>query len=338
MSARSCSHAQLDLFQSSTARSQPQVVGSAVVPPALWEIALRFPACVYLGTSSWTFPGWQGVLYDRNASQSHLARYGLAAYAQHPLLRAVGIDRTYYAPIAAADFAVYAAAVAEEFRFLVKAHAWCTHVYVPHQGRSERQSRERNAFFLDPAYATEHVVAPYVEGLGSKAGPLLFQFPPQNVQAIGGPQRFAERLHDFLKALPQGPLYAVEVRNVELLVSTYAEVLADVGACHCYKVHPRMPTVQEQLQIVPCTYAPAFVARWMLHPRLGYDAARVRYEPFDRMVDADPVSRATMAALCLEAAAANRPAFVIANNKAEGSAPLTLFRLAEQIIETQPTA
>ena len=49
-----------------------------------------------------------------------------------------------------------------------------------------------------------------------------------------------------------------------------------------------MPTVQEQLQIVPCTHAPAFVARWMLHPRLGYDAARVRYEPFDRMVDADP--------------------------------------------------
>jgi uncharacterized protein YecE (DUF72 family) len=30
-----------------------------------------------------------------------LARTGLRAYAQHPLLRSVGIDRTYYAPIQA---------------------------------------------------------------------------------------------------------------------------------------------------------------------------------------------------------------------------------------------
>lgn len=65
---------------------------------------------------------------------------------------------------------------------------------------------------------------------------------------------------------------------------------------------------------------------------LGYDAARLRYEPFDRMVDADPVSRSAIAAMCLDAAANVRPAYVIANNKAEGSSPLTLFRLAEQIV------
>jgi uncharacterized protein YecE (DUF72 family) len=58
---------------------------------------------LYLGTSSWTFPGWQGLVYDRAASASVLARYGLAAYARHPLLRTVGLDRTFYAPIAADD-------------------------------------------------------------------------------------------------------------------------------------------------------------------------------------------------------------------------------------------
>jgi hypothetical protein len=155
---------------------------------------------------------------------------------------------------------------------------------------------------------------------------------PQDVQAIGGPQRFAERLHAFLHALPQRPLYAVEVRNAELLGPTYVNALADVGACHCYNVHPSMPAIREQLHLVPCMAAPALVVRWMLHSGLGYEAARLRYEPFDRVVDADPLRRTTIAAMCLEAAAANRPAFVIANNKAEGSAPLTLFRLAACLV------
>jgi uncharacterized protein YecE (DUF72 family) len=147
-----------------------------------------------------------------------------------------------------------------------------------------------------------------------------------------GTQRFAERLSAFLQALPRGPLYAVELRNTELLVPAYVDALTDAGVCHCYNVHPRMPAVQHQAQSVAAATAPALVVRWMLHPRWGYDAARVRYQPFDRIVDADPASRAAIAALCLETAAAGRPAYVIANNKAEGSAPLTLFRLAEQIV------
>ena len=42
-----------------------------------------------------------------------------------------------------------------------------------------------------------------------------------------------------------------------------------------------------------------------------------------------------LARLCLSAAAAGQPAFVIANNKAEGSAPLTLIKLATLIADEQ---
>jgi hypothetical protein len=74
------------------------------------------------------------------------------------------------------------------------------------------------------------------------------------------------------------------------------------------------------------------VVRWMLHRTLSYDAARRRYHPFDRLVDADLHSRAAITGLCLEALASNRAAFVIVNNKAEGSAPLSVGKLAEQIV------
>src|SRR5215470_6896343 len=104
----------------------PSGVGTAAVSPAIAAVARCLPSHLYLGTSSWAFPGWQGLVYDRAASASALARHGLAAYAAHPLLRTVCIDRTFYAPLSATDLAAYAAVVPDDFRFMVKAHAWCT--------------------------------------------------------------------------------------------------------------------------------------------------------------------------------------------------------------------
>jgi hypothetical protein len=71
----------------------------------------------------------------------------------------------------------------------------------------------------------------------------------------------------------------------------------------------------------------------MLHSGLGYEAARERYAPFSRIVDEDPDTRSALAALCVEQIASGGIVIVTANNKAEGSAPETLFRLAGLIVE-----
>lgn len=312
---------QLDLF----GEVQP-----AAVPAELAAVAARLPERIRIGTSSWSFPGWAGIAYQGVVPQPRLARSGLAAYARHPLLRAVGIDRTYYGPIEAADFAAYAAAVPERFRFLVKAHEACTVSRFPTHARYGAQRGQANPLFLDPDYAAAAVVAPVLEGLGEKAGPLLFQFPPQDVAALGGADRFAQRLHAFLAELPRGPLYAVELRNAELLHPAYFDALADVGACHCVNAHPTMPDVASQARAALAARPPALVVRWMLHRGFAYETARDRYAPFDRLVDEDEPTRAAIARQC---AAAGIPSFVIINNKAEGSAPLSAFRLAARIAE-----
>jgi len=339
MATRREADTQLDLFgageprPASSEASSPRLgpVGPSAVPPALAAIAADVPPTVRLGTSSWAFPGWAGIVYDRPASPTRLARDGLAAYARHPLLRAVGIDRTYYAPISAAAFAAYAAVVPDNFRFLVKAHELCTIARFPRHARYAAHAGEHNVLCLDAAYATDEVVGPFMEGLRDHAGPLLFQFPPQDVVALGGPSRFAERVHTFLRALPRGPLYAVELRNRELLTDAYVAALADVGACHCLNAHPSMPPVRAQADWLGPPEPRALVIRWMLASGYAYEAAKAHYQPFDRLVDEDAVTHDAIADLCLAAAAAARPAFVIINNKAEGSAPLSAFRLAERI-------
>jgi uncharacterized protein YecE (DUF72 family) len=336
MARRTQAQPQLDLF-ASPATPLP-VVGAAAVPLPMVVLAHRLPHGIYLGTSSWTFPGWQGLVYDRAASANVLARDGLAAYAQHPLLRTVGIDRTFYAPLSAADYAAYAAAVPDDFRFLVKAHVWCTQPTLRDPGHAGWRRHTPNAYFLHPDYATEHVVEPCRAGLGPKAGPILFQFSPLDVRALGGPQHFATRLHAFLEALPHGPVYAVELRNHQLLSPAYREVLTDLGMCHCFNIHPSMPALREQMRLLPPETMPALVVRWMLHPARRYEEAKTRYQPFDHIVDDDCDNRQTITRLCLAALAAGRPGFVITNNKAEGSAPCTVFKLAECIVQTTAAA
>ncbi|MFH0944976.1 MAG: DUF72 domain-containing protein [Planctomycetota bacterium] len=321
---------QLRLFADDEVKPAPGV--EPVAPdPELRELASRLPDQLRLGTSSWSFPGWKGLVYRKKVSAKRLSKEGLSAYASHPLFRTVGLDRTHYAPMSAEEFRAHADQVPDDFRFLVKAHEACTLLRFPQHPRYGRLKGKENDRFLDPEYALREVVQPVLSGLGEKAGPILFQVAPQSFEPIGGNGAFIERLHEFLGSLPQGPLYAVEIRNRELLRESYAAALKDRDAVHCLNALERMPSLDEQWHLARVGQARAMVIRWMVHPTLDYDQAKQRYEPFDRLVDEDPRTRATISELVLGAAEAGQPIYVIVNNKAEGSSPLSILELARTI-------
>ncbi len=310
-------------------RGQFDLFGAAAgvepAPAAASHAALRarIPARIRLGTSSWSFPGWAGIVYDRPHTEQALARDGLAAYARHPLLRTVSIDRTYYAPIETQAFAAYAAAVPEDFRFVVKADRLLTDPDAPATTTGTR--------FLDAEHAATAVVRPAVLGLGERLGAIVFQFSPRSAASHGGRIHFAAGLREFLAALPRGPRYAVELRTPELMTTAYAAALDDAGAAHCYTVHASMLPLHEQLQRIPPQANPLLIVRWMLHAGLDYEGARARYAPFDRLVTEDPATRNEIARAAVACAREEQDVIVCINNKAEGSAPLSAIRLAEAI-------
>ncbi len=315
--------AQLGLFPDLVESAPPERVGPARPAAEAASLAASLPRGLRLGTSSWSFPGWAGIVYAAPATEADLARHGLAAYARHPLLRTVCIDRSYYRPVEERTFARWASEVPEDFRFVVKADRRLV--------EPEGPGGEPSPGFLDPALAADDVVGPALAGLGPKLGPILFQLPPRPAAAFGGPGRFARRLRAFLDALPPGPAYAVELRTPGLLGPAYAEALDAAGASHAYAVHPAAPTLDAQTSLIPPHRQPLLLVRWMLRRALGYEEAKRRYAPFDRLVDEDPATREEIVRMALDALVAERDAFVIANNKAEGSSPLTLFRLAGRI-------
>jgi uncharacterized protein YecE (DUF72 family) len=321
---------QLPLFPNGNAASgapEPELVGPAAVGSDVLELASSLPSKLHLGTSSWFFPGWRGLVWDRAADETTLSRHGLAAYARHPLFTTVCIDRAFHAPLERAQYAAYAGQVPPTFRFVVKAPASVTQSWL----RDRDGKPQGNPTFLDASAAIAQLVTPAMDGLGDKAGPLLFQFPPLGRAHMRDPRRFLERLRAFLTALPQGPFYAVEVRDGALLSRRFFATLREAGAHYCVAVHPRLPAVAVQAAAMAGAGPAPLVVRWNLNPREEYEAAKARYAPFDRLIDPDVTTRESIARLVAAALRAGEPAYVIANNKAEGSAPLTLTRLAAAI-------
>jgi uncharacterized protein YecE (DUF72 family) len=298
--------------------------------------APALPGDIRLGTSSWFFPDWRGLVYGGVHPQVALSKKGLVAYAQIPLLRTVSLDRTFYGPITAIEYARYAAQVPDHFSFVVKAPALvCDAVTRDEDGRG----KVPNPHFLDPAIAAREFVVPCVGGLGAKAGPLVFQVSPLPRGFVQGGPILIERLGAFFAALPgelagQRPLYALELRNAELLTPRLIRMLRDNGIRYCIGLHDRMPEVERQeaaLAALDGDVPGELVVRWNLHRGFRYQAALQRYEPFDRLVDEDPETRRILARMAQRAFKAGRKVWITANNKAEGSAPLSLLKLAEEI-------
>ena len=301
------------------------------------------PGDIRLGTSSWFFPGWRGLVYGGVYPQTALSKNGLSAYAQIPLLRTVSLDRTFYAPISTIEYARYAAQTPSHFSFVVKAPALvCDAVMRDEEGRG----KVANPHFLDPAIAAREFVVPCVEGLQTKAGPLVFQVSPLPRGLVEEAATLVERMAAFFAALPRtlgrcDPIYALELRNAELLTPRLMRMLREQGIRYCVGLHDRMPEVERQEQALTALDGETpgdLIVRWNLHRGFRYQAARQRYEPFDKLVDEDPETRRILARMAARAFGAGRKVWITANNKAEGSAPLSLAKLAEEIKAAIPAA
>ena len=283
------------------------------------DLARKLPGGLRFGTSSWTFPGWAGVVYDREATPSLLASHGLGAYARHPLLRCVAVDRTYYGPLEAATFRRFHDATPTDFRFVVKLDRRLVFTGGPGSDPD---------VFLNPAWAREYGVEPALTGLGDKLGALLLQFPPLDPGAMGGPRAFAERLYRFLDPLPREAPVVVEIRTPALLTEDYAQALRFGGGRHGYVVHPEMSDLHTQAATIQPRVDGHNLIRWMLQPGHRYAQARDAWAPFNELQRPDAVRRTEVAELAHRAAQAGGQVLVIINNKAEGSAPRSVEALA----------
>lgn len=307
-----------------------KVLPEAVVADADLTLAQKLPPRIYFGTSSWSFPGWTGIVWQGTHSEAMLAEHGLGALSRHPLLGCVGVDRGFYTPVPAEAWRRYRAQVAPGFLLVPKAWGEVTMAVFPNHPRYGERAGRANPSFLDPTITREQIVTPYLEEMGPHAGPIVFEIPPFPATQVDA-RRVADALDRLFSELPSHGRYAVELRTRQLLTPRYLRVLAAHGVGHVLNYWSAMPTVGEQLTLPGILTAPFVVSRLMLPPGERYDERRAEMAPFDHIVDPQPQMREDIAALIARARAEDREVFVIVNNKAEGSAPLTIRALIERV-------
>jgi uncharacterized protein YecE (DUF72 family) len=297
-------------------------------------VARRLPEKVFFGTSSWSYPEWEGIVYSRRRTPSQLAREGLSEYARHPLLTTVGIDRSFYAPIPRADLERYAGQLPAGFPCCLKAPQAVTSAVIA--GPAGQGSRRGNPDYMEPARFLEEIAAPVLEVFEDHAGPVILQFPPAPPALRLAPEAFAARLDRLLAALPKTLSCAVELRDPALLTKDYRDALASNGVAHVYNYSGTMPMPAEQAEIVPIDTAPFVVVRLLMPPGNRYEERRDALAPFNRLSAPDEEMRREVVALALGATATGRPVSILVNNKAEGCSPLTIRALAEMMAESPP--
>ena len=292
------------------------------------------PLLVRFGTSTWTYEGWQGLVYHKAYAPNRFKQECLAEYSQYryrgePLFGTVGFDQTFYRPASPAQLTSFAHQLPSGFEVCSKVWEEITVPVFAAHPRYGKKMGQANPAFLDADRFLEQVLPPYSEAFGTHTGPFLFEFQRT------GPDRdtFLPQLDRFFSRLPKDFSYAVEVRDVSLLTPEYHELLKAHGLSHVYNHWTHMPALRQQhVRLGELFTAPFVVMRLLTPIGMPYENAVRIARPYNRLVQVLPEMRADVMRLIRQALAEQRKVFVLVNNRAEGCAPLTIQALFDQLI------
>ena len=171
---------------------------------------------LYLGTCGWSYADWEGAIYPPGTTPAGR----LAEYVKH--FTTVEIYSTLYGTPRETTVERWRKVAPCGFLYAAKFPHVITH--------------ERN--LVDIRSEAEGFVHT-MQALEDRLGPLLLQLPPDfTVEGM-------EVLSTFLRELPEGPRYAVEVRHRSWIGSDLPELLSERGTALTLVDYPRMPRLEE---------------------------------------------------------------------------------------------
>jgi uncharacterized protein YecE (DUF72 family) len=169
---------------------------------------------IYIGTSGYSYKEWKGSFYPQKISPKEM----LGFYSQH--FTTCELNGTFYKMPSATDAESWASQVPDSFRFVMKAPQTITH-----------RKRLRNV-----EDDTKHFVQ-VASHLGAKAGPLLFQLPPNMKKDV-------ERLDTFLSIIDDKTRVALEFRHESWLDEEVFTLLRKHGCALCVADAEDLPAAE----------------------------------------------------------------------------------------------
>ena len=281
-----------------------------------------------IGTCSWKFPSWKGLVYPAEKGINYLEHYARR-------YDTVEVDRWFWSLFGEgsvglpepADVEEYRRSVPNDFVFTVKAP---NSVTLTHYYRKEKSDPlVENPHFLSPSLFRTFLSQ--LDPLADTLGPVMLQFEYLNLQKMTSQTHFLDLLSAFVEELPAGYRFGLEIRNPKYLGESLFEFMLR------YRVSP----VLLQGYWMPAVADVYADWRSLLHPHreivvrlLGRDRKGMEKrtgKQWDRIVAPQDEELAAIIEMVENLVSAGVDVYVNVNNHYEGSAPLTIERIRGMI-------
>jgi uncharacterized protein YecE (DUF72 family) len=287
---------------------------------------------VYVGTSSWKYEGWFGMLYDRSNyenrgrfSKTRFEQECLSEYSQ--FFPSVCVDAGYYRFPDERYLERLIGQVPKDFVFAWKVTDEITLRRFPKLDRFGARQGELNPNFLNAELCSNSILQ-LLESYRQQTGPLIFEFAEFRLSDFRGCDDFLNQLDRFFDSLPSGWSYAVEIRTEEFFTESYLAVLAKHGVSHVLSQWSYMPEVNEQLKRPGIFTADFKVARFLLRRARSYERAVRLFSPYRETKEVNESARTAARTLIFDLPQKDgKPIFCYINNRLEGNALNTIWSL-----------
>lgn len=303
---------------------------------------------VYLGTSSWKYPGWCGMLYE-SARYEYRGKFAMSRFERNCLeeyakvFKTVSVDAAFYKFPEQKFLQTIVGQVPDDFQFSFKVTDTITLRKFPNLPKFGMRAGEVNRDFLNAELFAEAFLKT-CEPYRSKVGLLMFEFGRFYKTEFPSVAEFSQVLDAFFRQLPKNWPYGIEIRNRDFLTPEYFSLLATHGVTHVYNSWTDMPSVKEQMAMAgSVTNSSLAAARFLMTPGRKYDESLKLFQPYDRLIAPDEDAREAGAALIVggERYEPRRKTFVYINNRLEGNALETIAAMIARamalLIESRKT-
>lgn len=300
------------------------------------RLAALARANIWIGTSSWKYPGWCGTIYDEQRyiwkgrfRRETFENACLEEYAQ--TFKTVCVDAAYYKFPERDYLRSLFSQAPQDFLFTFKVTDEITVKRFNNLPRYGLRAGRLNENFLNAEVFIRDFLKPF-EQYRTRIGLLVFEFSKFYPADFEQGKDFAVALGRFLSQLPAGWPYGVEIRNRHFLRPAYFEMLTNHGVTHVYNSWADMPPVSEQLSMAGSITNPKLVAaRFLLKPGRKYEAAVALFQPYKAVKEPCPNERQAGARLVQDGLAdKTRRTFIYVNNRLEGHSPATIAAMLER--------
>ena len=287
-----------------------------------------------IGTCSWKYPSWAGLVYSAAKGINYLEEYARK-------YDTVEVDQWFWSLFEGSaprlpnpsDVEEYRRSVPAGFRFSVKVPNSLTLTHF--QTRSKTAPLVPNPHFLSVELFCEFLSS--LDPLREVLGPLIFQFEYLNRRKMSGPDEFRERLAEFLGQIPKGFEYAVEIRNQNYLSEAHFRFLVGHGLIPVLLQGYWMPPIAEVYSAWRTSLLQARAVVIRLH---GPDREGMEKDTggrWDRLIVRRDEELRDIVAMVEELLGAGVNVYVNVNNHYEGSAPFTVERIVALLGGAEPS-